>query len=137
MARFESQILAQPGVRWVLVLEGVNDVGGGASTLELTTAFQTVIDQARARSLPIYGIPILPFAGNAMYDDDARQLVRTEVNAWISQPGRFDRALPLDEAVSDGKLPAALQEAYDSGDSLHLNPAGYQRLADAVDLSLF
>jgi lysophospholipase L1-like esterase len=137
LARFESQVLAQSGVRWVVVLEGINDVGTGVSTSVLTAALQTLIDQAHAVTLPIYGVPLLPFAGNTMYDLPANQQVRSEVNAWIRQPGHFDRVLPLDEAVSDGQAPPALQKAYDSGDFLHLNPAGYERMAAALDLSVF
>ena len=137
LARFKSQILDQPGVRWVVVLEGVNDIGTGVATDSLTGAFQQLIDQAHAASLPIYGVPILPFAANTMYDSPATQLVRSEVNEWIRQTGNFDLALPLDEAVSDAKMPPGLQKTYDSGDFLHLSPAGYQRLADAVDLAQF
>jgi lysophospholipase L1-like esterase len=137
LARFESQVLGQSGVRWVVVLAGINDVGTGVSTSALTSALQTLIDQAHAVSLPIYGVPLLPFAGNTMYDSPATQQVRSEVNAWIREPGHFDRALPLDEAVSDGKAPPGLQKAYDSGDFLHLNAAGYERLAGALDLSVF
>ena len=82
-------------------------------------------------------MPILPFAGNAGYDSPARQQVRTEVNAWIRSPSAFDAVLPLDAAVSDGASPPRLLAAYDTGDALHLTPAGYEKLAAAVDLALF
>jgi lysophospholipase L1-like esterase len=137
LSRFQSQILAQPGVRWVVVLEGVNDIGNGVAASVLTAGLQTIVQQARAANLPIYGVPILPFAGNTAYDSPANQQARTDVNDWIRKAGSFDGTLALEEAVSNGATPPKLKPAFDSGDALHLNPAGYQALADAVDLSRF
>ena len=136
-ARFDSDILGQSGVRWVMVLEGVNDIGAGAQASGLTGAFQSFIDKSHAKSLLIYGIPVLPFKGNSDYDSTAHQMVRTQVNDWINAAGHFDKALPLDTAVADPADPSKLLSAYDSNDHLHLSPAGYQKMADSIDLSLF
>lgn len=136
-ARFDSDILGQSGVKWVMVLEGVNDIGAGAQASGLTGAFQTFIDKSHTKGLLIYGIPVLPFAGNTDYDSSAHQMVRTQVNDWIKAAGHFDKSVPLDTAVGDTSNPPKLQSAYDSGDALHLSPAGYQKMADSIDLTLF
>lgn len=138
LARFESQIIDQPGVKWVMVLEGVNDIGEDASAADIIGGYEQIVSQARAAGLAIYGIPILPFAGSS-YDSQAHQTVRTGVNTWINMTGNFDAAIPMDEAVSDGATPPGLQPAYydSNSDKLHLGPAGNQKLADTVDLSLF
>ncbi len=137
VARFDSQILAQSGVRWVVVLEGVNDIGGGASGDAIISAYQKVIDKAQAQGLLVYGIPILPFAGNS-YDSGDNQTDRTKANDWIRADGNFDAFLPIDTAVSDGKTPPGIKADWDfQDDHLHLNPTGAKALADAIDLTLF
>lgn len=136
--RFESQILDQPGVKWVMVLEGVNDIGEDASSADLNAGFGQIVSQARAAGLAIYGIPILPFAGSS-YDSGPHQQVRADANTWINTAGNFDAAIPMDAAVSNGANPPGLQPAYydSASDKLHLGPPGYQKMADTVDLSLF
>lgn len=93
-----------------------------------------------AAGLLIYGVPILPFAGNMPYDaadsSELRQAARDTVNEWIRTSGEFDAVIDLDEAVRDPEDPSQLLPAYDTGDELHLNPTGYQAMADAIDLSL-
>ena len=138
LARFQTQILDQAGVRWVVVLEGVNDIGGGTVAADITGAYQQIIDQAHAAGLLIYGIPILPFAGNVDYDKDDNQTDRTTVNEFIRAPGNFDAYLPLDEAVSDGQTVPGIPTDLDfQDDRLHLNPSGLAALANAIDLALF
>jgi lysophospholipase L1-like esterase len=137
LARFEQQVLGQAGVGWVVVLEGVNDIGGGATAQEISTGYEQLIEQAHALDLPIYGIPILPFAGSG-YDEGDNQQDRTLVNDFIRAPGNFDAFLPLDQAVSDGNTPPGIPPELDfQNDRLHLNPAGLELLGSAVDLSLF
>jgi lysophospholipase L1-like esterase len=134
-ARYDYDILGQSAVKWVIVLEGINDIGANASANSLTGAFQQFIDKAHAKNLLIYGIPVLPFAGSD-YDSSAHQQVATQVNDWIRAAGHFDAVLPLDMVVGSGN-PATLMGSYDSGDQLHLSPAGYKAMADAIDLMLF
>jgi lysophospholipase L1-like esterase len=139
VARFERDVLAQRGARWVIVLEGVNDIGGSTDAgvaNRLIEAYQGLIDSAHARGLLVYGVPILPFGGS-MYDSPAHEAARQTVNAWVRTSGRFDAVLHLDAAVADPADPTRLLLAYDDGDRLHLSPAGYQAMADAIDLSLF
>jgi lysophospholipase L1-like esterase len=138
-ARFDSQVLGQSGIRWLIVLEGVNDVGlstGPGVVAELTAAFQEFVTKAHAAGVKAYGSPILPFGGS-MYDTGDHEMSRQSVNTWIRTPGSFDAVVDLDAAVRDPGNPRNLLAAYDSGDQLHLTPAGYQKMADAVDLGLF
>jgi lysophospholipase L1-like esterase len=102
----------------------------------LVGAYQAFVAAARARGLGIYGAPILPFAGS-QYDSADHETARQAVNAWIRTPGNFDAVLDFDAAVRDPANPVALLPVYESGDHLHLSVAGYERLADVVDLELF
>jgi lysophospholipase L1-like esterase len=137
--RFSSDILEQPGLRWLVILEGVNDIGrtgDPAVANQLIAAYGQFIDLAHARGVRVYGVPLLPFGGS-FYDSAAHQLARRSVNAWIRTGGRFDAVIDLDAAVRDPANPERLRAIFDTGDQLHLNPAGYQAMAEAIDLALF
>ncbi|HEY4011925.1 MAG TPA: SGNH/GDSL hydrolase family protein [Polyangiaceae bacterium] len=137
--RFASDVLGQSGARWLIVIEGVNDLGGAiddAVVQRLVAAFGRFIDQAHAKGLRAFGVPILPFGGS-MYDSAAHQAARQSVNTWVRTSGRFDAVFDLDAVVRDPANPNRLLPSLDSGDHLHLNPAGYQAMADAIDLSRF
>lgn len=139
LARFEGDVLGQNGVRYLVILEGVNDIGASTSTAvasALIAAYEKLITAAHARRILVYGAPILPFGGS-QYDSPDHEAARMTVNSWIRTSGRFDAVIDLDAAVRDPSAPARLLPAYDCGDHLHLNPAGYRRMADVVDLSLF
>jgi lysophospholipase L1-like esterase len=84
----------------------------------------------------VYGAPILPFGGS-QYGSEAHEAARRTVNQWIRTGGAFDAVVDLDAAVRDPSDPSRLDSRYDSGDHLHLNPAGYRALAGAVDFTLF
>ena len=142
VARFQRDVLDQRGVRYLIVLEGINDIGassGAGATIanSLISAFGTFIDRAHARNILVYGVPVLPFGGNLMYDSVEHQNARTMVNQWMRTSGRFDAVIDLDAAIGDPQNPANQAAAYDTGDHLHLNPAGYQKMADTIDLALF
>jgi lysophospholipase L1-like esterase len=136
VTRYDSDILGQSGVAWVIIYEGVNDLGGGASAASLETAYQQFIDKAHAKNLKIYGIPITPFGGYSDYAKSANLSARTQLNTWVRAAGHFDAVIDLDAAVRDPSNPDNLQAAY-SSDGLHLTPAGYQKMADSIDLTLF
>jgi lysophospholipase L1-like esterase len=139
VSRFQRDVLDQAGVRWVIVLHGVNDIGGASSQAvaqSLITAYQGFVTAARARNVRIYGVPILPIGGSS-YDSADHEAARQTVNTWIRAAGNFDAVIDLDAAVRDPAAPTRLLAAYDSGDRLHLSPAGYQRMADAIELALF
>jgi lysophospholipase L1-like esterase len=136
VARFDHDVVGQPGVKWVIILEGVNDIGGNQTAANLTNAFQQFVNKAHAANILAYGVPILPFGGSS-YDTTAHRSVRTSVNNWIRTSGQFDAVIDLDAAVRDPANPERLLAAYDSGDHLHLNVAGYQQMANAINLDLF
>jgi len=135
LARFDRDVLAQAGVRWLVILEGVNDIGNGGSASSVTSAFARMISQARAQNLLVYGVPILPFGGSS-YDNALNQSARTSINAYI-RSGPFDAVIDLSTPIADPSNPTNVLSTYDSGDHLHLNSAGYRTMAYAVDISLF
>jgi lysophospholipase L1-like esterase len=135
-ARFDRDVLGQSGVRWLIVFEGVNDIGGGATAQSLTNAYAQFVDKAHARNLRAYGATITPFGGHA-YFTVPHEAVRQSVNTWIRSSGKFDAVIDFDAVVRDPVTPTNLQSAYNSGDGLHLSPAGYRAMADAIDLNLF
>jgi lysophospholipase L1-like esterase len=143
VARYQRDILDQSGVRWVIVLEGVNDIGGarGAAASDsvaraLITAYQHMIEQARARGLRIYGATILPFAGSG-YSSPEHEAARTTVNEWIRTSGAFDAVIDFDVALRDPSDPTRLRPDADTGDHLHPNAEGYRLMGEAVPLMLF
>jgi lysophospholipase L1-like esterase len=146
-ARFDRDALDKPGVRWIVLLEGINDLGGSGYAWELKdkiTAQQlidgmkTLIARAHARHVKIYGATLTPYGGSGWpYHSVAGEKTRQQVNAWIRSPGAFDGVVDFDKTVRDPAAPEKMLAAYDSGDHLHPNSAGYQAMANAVDLSLF
>jgi lysophospholipase L1-like esterase len=139
VSRFQRDVLAVSGVKWVIVMEGVNDIGGAANTQiadQLISAYQSFITQAHAANLRIYGVPILPFGGSS-YDTPDHETARQTVNTWIRTSGTFDAVIDLDAVVRDPLTPTALLLAYDSGDHLHPSVAGHQALGEGIPLTLF
>ena len=135
VSRFSRDILGQSGVRWVIIFESVNDIGAGVAASTITSAYDTLIAQARGQGLRVYGATITPFGSNTYYSA-AHESVRQSVNTYI-RSGKFDAVIDFDAAVRDTSNPPRVQAAFDSGDGLHLNPAGYQQLANTLDLALF
>jgi lysophospholipase L1-like esterase len=134
--RFEHDVLQQSGVRWLIVLEGVNDLGTSTDpmvTTALIDAYKGFVTQAKAANVRAYGVPILPIGGSQYAGAES---ARKTVNDWIRTSNTFDAVIDLDAAVRDPANPTQLLGTYDSGDKLHLSPAGYQKMADAVDLTL-
>ena len=150
MARFDRDVLAQAGVRYLIVLEGINDIGmtdlqgeispavHRALVRSIIGAYQQMIFRAHAHGIQVIGATILPFVGSTFYHPDAAfDADRQVINAWIRAPGHFDAVVDFDRVMRDPKAPDRLLPAYDSGDHLHPGPAGYAAMADAVQLSLF
>ncbi len=150
LARFDRDVLAQPGVRWLIVFEGVNDLGrlsrkktatpaeNKALVDGILSAYQQIIIRAHAHGIQVIGATITPFAGSGYYHpDSAIEADWKAINKWIRTPGHFDALLDFDKVVRDPKQPDRLLPAYDCGDHLHPNPAGYRALADSIPLSLF
>jgi lysophospholipase L1-like esterase len=138
--RFERDVLDQPGVRFVILLEGVNDIG---TSLRLDTvadrliaAFGHFIQSAHERNVLVFGATILPFQGS-QYSGDEQERVRQTVNEWIRTGGQFDAVIDFAQVVSDPRKRDVLMTDYDCDDHLHLSPKGYRRMAESIDLELF
>ena len=139
LSRFDRDVLAPPGVRWLILFEGVNDIGSSASTnvsAKLISAYQTMLAKARSHKIRVYGATITPF-GASFYDSPRHEQARQSVNYWIRNSGAFDAVIDFDSVARDPNSPSKLEPAYDTGDHLHMNPAGYRALADSIDLHLF
>jgi lysophospholipase L1-like esterase len=137
--RLSRDVLEQRGVRWLILFEGVNDIGNATTSAvaqDLVAAYATLIDKARARHIRVFGATLTPFAGS-QYDTADHEAARQTVNAWIRNSGAFDAVLDFDAAVRDPRDARRLAPSYDTGDHLHLSPAGYRRIGEAIDLSLF
>ena len=147
LRRFERDALRRPGVRWVVVFEGINDLGFAGSVdpeaprvtaEELIGAYRQLIARARSAGVKIYGGTLLPFEGAASgFFAPDKELVRQEVNAWIRGSGELDGVVDFDAALRDPGRPGRLRREYDDGDHLHLNAAGHRAMGEAVDLGLF
>jgi lysophospholipase L1-like esterase len=141
LARFDRDVLAQPGVRYVTVLEGINDIGvAGAnaspSVAELIAGHRQMIDRAHERGLRIYGATLTPFEGAAYWTQEG-EAKRQALNAWIRTSGAYDGVLDFAAVVQDPEKPTRSRPEYDSGDHLHPSPAGYAAMANSIDLKLF
>jgi lysophospholipase L1-like esterase len=136
LRRFDRDVLQQRGARWLMIFEGVNDIGGGTSAVNLIGACQQFAAKAHAHNLLVYGATITPFGGS-FYDSPAHETQREIFNDWIRTNNVYDAVIDFDAATRDAASTNRLRAAYDSGDHLHLNPAGYQAMAGAIDLNLF
>ena len=135
LARLQRDVLAQPGVRTVIVLEGINDIKSGTSADSVIAGLQQIAAECHAAGLRILVGTITPFAGYSAYTA-AYEAARESVNSYIrSNGGAFDGVIDFDAAVRDPNNPTARLPAYDSGDHLHPSGAGYQAMANAIDLS--
>jgi len=150
LSRFDHDVLAQPGVRWVIALEGVNDLGmltrdRSVSTAEhqdmvrrMIAAYQQMITRAHAHRIKVIGATIMPFMGFEYYHPGPEnEADRQAVNEWIRTPGHFDAVIDFDKLTRDPDHFDRLLPKFDLGDHIHLSPAGYAAMGEAVPLSLF
>jgi lysophospholipase L1-like esterase len=147
LRRFDRDVLAQPGARYVITLLGVNDIGqpGGRSVpagqtvtaQQLIDGHRQLVARTRSAGLSVYCGTILPFGGSASFDTPENEATRGTLNEWIRTSGECDAVVDFDAAVRDPAEPTALLPRYDSGDHLHPNDAGMAAMAAAVPLGLF
>jgi lysophospholipase L1-like esterase len=148
-ARFTRDVAARTGARYAVLLEGINDIGFSqlpdsgcsapntdVSAGQIIAGYKHIIAAAHAAGLKIAGGTLTPFQGSFYYSA-AGEAKREAVNHWIRTSGAFDGVIDFDAAVRDPASPLRMLPAYDSGDHLHPNDAGYQAMADTVDLGLF
>jgi lysophospholipase L1-like esterase len=142
LARLDRDVLAQAGVKYVTLLEGINDIGQtclgnvNASADEILAGYRQIITRVHLNGLKIFGATMTPFKGAAYYCDDG-EAKRGAINTWIRTSGEFDGVIDFDQAARDSVDPLVFRPEFDSGDHLHPNDAGYQAMANAIDLTLF
>jgi lysophospholipase L1-like esterase len=145
LARFDRDVLAQSGVKYVILLEGINDIGHTAlprdpadviTLPQLILADTQIAAHAHAHGLKIFGATLTPYQGARYFSAQGEQM-REALNQWIRTTTVFDGVIDFDKAVADPDNPKVFAPAYDSGDHLHPGDAGYRKMADSIDLSLF
>ncbi len=145
LARFDRDVLANPAVRSVILLEGINDIGHAESptnpthdaTAEaLIQALTQLTERAHTHGLKVYAATILPYLG-AKYSSPAGEQIRLAVNTWIRTSRQLDGVIDFDATMRDKSTLNTLNPAYDSGDHLHPSPAGYKAMAESIDLNQF
>lgn len=136
MARFENDVLDQPGVHTVVLLEGINDIGNSEGAVEpeqLINVYRQFIARAHDHDIRVVGATITPYEG-ADYYTEAGEEDRQAVNEWIRNSGEFDALADYEAAVRDPDNPSRLLPAFNPGDNLHPNDEGYAAMADELDL---
>jgi lysophospholipase L1-like esterase len=143
LARFDRDVLAQPGVRWITVMLGINDIGFGTrqpnevvTADEIIGALHQVVERAHTHGIKVIGCTLTPYEGAAYYSE-AGEVARQAVNRWIRTSGGFDAVVDFDGVVQDRSNPKQIRPDFNIRDHLHPNDAGYKAMAEAIDLSLF
>ncbi|MCO5398735.1 SGNH/GDSL hydrolase family protein [Ralstonia soli] len=148
LARYDRDVLSLPGVQWVVLLEGINDIGfpGGSlapnansvSADEIIRGYKQLIARSREHGIKVMGGTLTPFKGSEVpypaYWSSQKETTRQAVNNWIRTSGAFDAVVDFDAALRDPANPQSLLPAFDSGDHLHPNDAGYAAMANAISL---
>ena len=139
--RFDRDVLLQPGVTHVIVLESINDIGmtgdpASPTVEELIAGHRALIQRARARGLTVYGGTLTPFEGAQYYTEEG-EAKRRAVNEWIRTSGAYDAVIDFDAVVRDSANPRRFLPMFHPGDWLHPNDEGYRAMGDAIDLTLF
>ena len=150
LARFDADVLAQPGVKYLVILEGINDIGHAGSSApasetvtadDIIVGMKQMIERAHEKGIKVIGCTITPFEGPANitrgYWTPEKAKVRDAVNEWIRSGNGYDGFIDFDKAVRDPANPTKVLPAFDSGDQLHPSDAGYDAMGKAIDLALF
>jgi len=146
LSRLDRDEFGQSGVKWMVLLEGINDFGHAApgtpdavSAADIIAGYRQIIRRAHAQNIKVYGGTLTPYEGTIFegYYQPAGEAKRQAVNAWIRSSGEFDAVIDFEAVVRDPAHPTRMLPAYDVGDHLHPNDAGYKAMADAIDLRLF
>lgn len=145
LKRLDRDVLAQAGVRYLIVFEGINDIGHivkpsaddpADSAQNLIRALQQIVLRAHTHGIKVIGATILPYE-NCKYASARGEAMRQAVNEWIRGSGTFDAVADFDKVLRDPAHPARLLDRFDSGDHLHPNAAGLAALANSIDLGMF
>ena len=146
LARFDRDVLARSGVRWMILLEGINDItfsaipgippGQAVTAGDLIWGYRQIIERAHMHGIKVAGATIMPVEGVSTYTESGEG-VRQAVNQWIRTSGAFDAVIDFDALTRDPANPKRLRPEFDSGDHVHPNDAGNQAMADVINLSTF
>ena len=140
LARFDRDISSVPNAKWLVVLEGVNDIGAGGATPpsadQIIASYEQLIARSHAQGIKVYFATILPYEG-ARYFLEVGEGIRQQVNTWIRTSGQPDGVIDFDAAMKDPASPRKMKAELQSGDWLHPNDAGYKVMGEAIDLALF
>jgi lysophospholipase L1-like esterase len=143
LARFDRDVLAQSGAKYLLILEGINDIGrlhgtpdAGLTAADLISALNQMVVRAHARGIAVIGCTLTPYHGAGYYTENG-EAIRKAVNEWIRTGGILDGFVDFEAAVRDPSHPDTFLPTVDPGDHLHPNDAGYKAMGDAIDLKLF
>lgn len=154
LARFDEDVLSLPNVKYIIVFEGVNDIGNrfgphgpaqpGFPELDqpqitvgqMIAGYKQLIARAHGKGIKVIGSPIGPYKGAAYWSEDG-EAARQKINDWIVHGGAFDGIVRLDTAFADPADPRQMREGYHMGDHLHGNDVGLKAVGDSIDLSLF
>jgi lysophospholipase L1-like esterase len=142
LARLDRDVLNEPGVRWLMILESINDIGaiarggGPLTAADLIGALGQMVERSHMHGIKVAGCTLTPYGG-AGYYSDAGEAIRSEVNDWIRKSGVFDAVVDFDAAVRDPGNPKEFRADMHAGDHLHPSDAGYATMANSVDLSIF
>ena len=144
LARLDRDVLSVPGVKTIILLEGINDIGRGfapagarepVSLEALQAADQQIIARAHEHGIRVIGATLTPYQG-ASYASPEGEQVRQGLNQWIKTSGAFDGVIDFAAAVADAKDPLTIAAPYNIRDHLHPNDAGYKAMGDAIDLKV-
>ena len=152
LARFDRDVLAVPGARYVVIFEGINDLGRGTpmqgplaaifgppepvSAEQMISGYRQLILRAHARGLKVIGATIAPYGGAGYFSAEG-EAKRQTINGWIRNGGAFDGVIDFDQALRDPADPKQMRADYHAGDHLHGSDAGYKAMGEAIDLGLF
>ncbi len=139
LSRFYRDVIEPNSVQWLIILEGINDIGGSSGAevaQELIDAYQQMIHAAHTHGIWVYGATLLPFGGS-FYDSPLHETARQTVNDWIRTSEAFDAVIDLDQALRNPSQPTRLLPSADDGDHLHPSETGHWMMAEAVDVNLF
>lgn len=145
--RFDRDALNLPNVKYIILLEGVNDIGASGpttanpnapliTTAELIAGYENLISRAHSKGIKIYASPILPFRGARYFSED-KEKIRQEVNQWIKTSNKFDGIIDFDQAIADKTDPSTIAKEFDTGDHLHPNSAGQRVMGETINLEIF
>ena len=140
-SRYPRDLFQQEGVKYIILFEGVNDLGGRGDAIEkakqIIEVYKQIINEAHEKGIYVYGAPVMQFKGNNYYSEN-HEAGRQQLNQWIRSSGYFDGVIDFDAVMGSDDDPARLNEKYlFENDYLHPNAEGYVRMGDCIDLKLF